>query len=634
MNDEQVEPSKDEEPDIDENLPDRRPRPVDTRPKTAARNRLRTALTELGFDNDSAAAIVRAVDDPEQTLTQLRAPAEIGVHGGVLRVVATRIRTGSVIPIPTNPRVSSRISFPAGGEAPGGIDPLTMTQKDGSSATVNITAGSLGSLKDAMEVAREYISASNDLRASVKGQGVLLPVTVIPVTFDTNSDQSQTVVCTIDGSSRLTAVMSIWDLTSSEVLFELNTDVALGARRDPVLNLMERDVATLSSDELARLRTQSVPANLVVGFEAYEDGLDFPSILDAYLGLIHVEPPQPWGDAAGYDKRADAVLDELQRLKRITDEGHRYLAGLMSPDEAEKAGFDATLDGRAAAIFHDIDRSRNTRAVNRALRRIGMRDPKRDHRLEVATELAMRAYRRNVTDLVRRNPRMALPSAMQRLRSGDSWVPTLSTADELLEAALAELASDTDGPAGRELAVRAAFWLTRYNALQKSSRADTRFADQLLEHIRLSQHGVRVLHRAIVDARAGTHPRQTREDGSVAQAADGSDLPVDDGWLRRTFAVPEEPAPDDEPSDDDEPEWNARDELRSMIYAIRDDTETIAAKIEALDSIKEDGQPGPLVATEGVPADIADEIADRLDKSRTRIHVLKAAWDSRNDAGS
>ena len=624
-----------EQPDVDENLPDRRPRPVETRPKTASRNKLRGVLTtEFGFDEDSADAIVRAVDDPDLTLTQLRAPAEIGVHGGVLKVVTTRVRTGAVIPIPTNPRVSSRISFPAGGAASsGGIEPLTMTQRADSSATVEITAGSLEGLKDAMEVARDYIAASNDLRSSVRSQGVLLPVTVIPVRFVLDSDQSRTVVCTIDGSSRLTAVMSVWGLSSNEVLFDLNTDAALAERRGPVLDLMSRDAASLSSDELASLRTQSLPASLVVGYEAYEDGLNYPSILDAYLGLIHVEPPQPWGDAAGQDKRADAVLDELHRLGRVSDDGRRYLAGLMTPAEAKDAGFDPTLDGRAAAIFYDIDRTRNTRAVNRALRRIGMRSPQRDDRLEVATELAMRAYRRNVNELVRRNPRVALPSAMQRLKPDTGWIASLTTTDELLEAALTEIAAESDDAAGREMAVRAAFWLTRYNALQKSSRTDTRFADQLLEDVRSTQHGLRVLHRTVEDGRAGKVPRQVREDGSIAQSPDGADLLVDDTWLRRTFSAAEEVETGDEPIDETEPAWDAQDELRAAIYGIRDDAQTLRAKVDALDEIRENDQPDALVRSQGIPADVADDISNWLDKSRKRMFVLQAVWEARNDTG-
>lgn len=626
-------PQTDEQPDVDENLPDRRPRAVETRPMRSARTKLRNQLVaEFQFDEDSAAAIVRAIDDPDQTLTHLRAPSEVGVHGGVLRVVPARVRTGAVIPIPTNPRVSSRISYPAGGTGPsGGIEPLAMTEKAGSRATIEIAAGSSDSLTSAMAVARDYIAASNDLRDSVRSQGVLLPVTVIPVTFTLDSGQSRTVMCTIDGSSRLTAVMGIWALDANEVLFDLDSDAALEARRAPVLDLMQQDVAGLSSDELAWLRTQSMPANLVVGFEAYEDGLSFPSILDAYLGLIHVEPPQPWGDAAGHDKRADAVLDELHRLGRISDDRRLYLAGLMTPADAEGAGFDPTLDGRSAAIFFDIDRGRNTRAVNRALRRIGMRNPTREDRLEVATELAMRAYRRNVNELVRRNPRIALPSAMQRLKPDSGWSSTLDSLEELLESARAEIAASTDGPAGRELAVRAAFWLTRYNALQKSSRTDTRFADQLLEDIRLTEHGLLVLHRAIEDARAGQHPRQVREDGTIAEAPSGSHLLVDDAWLRRTFPVPEVEGPEDNPGSEDEPEWDAHDELRSAIYAVRNDAQTLSAKVKALDSILDDGQRGALVETEGVPSDVAEEIESRLDKARMRVYGLRTIWEKRND---
>lgn len=624
-----------DEPDVDESLPDRRPRAVETKPKTGARNKLNGILVdEFGFDVDSAVAIVRAIEDPDQAIIQLKAPAEIGVHGGTLRIITVRLRNGTAMPIPTNPRVSSRISFPAGGAGPsGGMEPLTMSQRAGSTATIEINTASVASLTHAMQVARDYIVNSNDLRESVRSQGVLLPVTLIPVTFAfSNSEPDRTVVCTIDGSSRLTAAMEAWDLTAEEVLFKLGNERLLADKRQPVLDLMGHDVATLSANQLSRLRTQSLPANLIVGYEAFEGGLLYPAILDAYLGLLHVEPPQPWGDAAGYDKRADAVLDELERLGRINESRKKYLAGLMSPGEAETAGFDSSLDGRAAQIFYDLDRTRNARAVNRALRRIGMRAPLRGDRLEVATELAMRPYRRAVNELVRRNPRVALPSAMQRLRP-EHWTPTTLTPEQLREDALAELREQLDGPACQELAVRAAFWLTRYNALQKSSRTDTRFADELLENIRQTEHGLRVLAQAILSARAGGPPQQVREEGSVAAAPDGKLLFVDDQWLRRTFPMPDAVESEAVGTDaEEEPTWEPQDELRSRIYAIRDDSETLAAKVESLKEVEDEGR--ALIETEGVPSSTADEIAQRLDDSRLRIHVLKAVWQARNDSGS
>src|SRR3954471_18162058 len=77
-----------DQPDVDERLPDRRPGPVESKPKAASRKRLRDSLIlEFGFDDSSASAIVRAVDDPDQALLQLKAPSEIGVHGGSLKTI-------------------------------------------------------------------------------------------------------------------------------------------------------------------------------------------------------------------------------------------------------------------------------------------------------------------------------------------------------------------------------------------------------------------------------------------------------------------------------------------------------------------------------------------------------------------
>ena len=181
--------------------------------------------------------------------------------------------------------------------------------------------------------------------------------------------------------------------------------------------------------------------------------------------------------------------------------------------------------------------------------------------------------------------------------------------------------------------MRAAFWLTRYNALQKSSRTDTRFADQLLEHIRTTAAGLAQLASVISDGRIHEHPRQVRDDGTVAMAADGTPLLVSDTWLRRKFPEPE--GDDDENSDSvppDEDPWTPVDELRSRIYAIRDDVHTLAEKVRSLDEVI-DGD-SKLVVTEGVPKDIGDEIKQSLEYARDRVIVLKSIWEQNNDSGT
>lgn len=611
--------------DVADALPPRSilaPRPPAT---SAARRKLAEGLSALGLDESSATAIVRAVEDPEIVLRQLRYPAEFGVHGGSLLYVSCKLRMGGVIPIPTNPRVASRVRYDAGSGA--GIEPLGIHGSDGDRATLILDAESRASLERDMLVVRDQVTSVNNLTDSVQSQGILLPITVLPVQFSfRDGSERAMVLASIDGSSRLTAAMGIWGLSSAAVLFDQSGSGPLHACSRTADELLGRDALALDDVDRGRLRTAVIPANLIVGvrFEG-SPPYTLPQILDSYLGLIHVEPPTPWGEAASQDKRADAVLDELERLGRVTPETKKYLAGLMTPELAEAAGLDPTLDGHAARVFWEIDRRRNANAVNRALRRIGMREPDRTTRLEVATELAMRPYRRAVTDVQRRNPRLALPAAMARLRpDGDAWSPRIVSLDDLLSGALSELRGGAPGPACKELAVRGAFWLTRYSALQKSSRRDTRFADELLEQMWACEHGIRVLHRAIEDGRMGTVPRQVRADGSLLVTADSSNKSMDDSWLRQEFPPPAPPEEADGELEVPTPDNDPVLELRQRIYAVRDDAESLRQKVRSLDEVTVEGN--PLVEDRGIPTDTAQEIKDSLQAVETRVTELEFMW--------
>lgn len=585
----------------------------------AAQTKLQIALEEVGYGPEAAASIARAVENPSLMIEQLRAPVTLGVHGGTLTYVVTRVRNGAVLPLPTNPRVSGRIRYPAGGAGSGGIEPLEVSGDPSGAAALITRAQSPNALRIDMRAVLDEVTATNDLSASIRDQGVLLPVTVVPVTFEFGDGSApRHAACTVDGSSRTSAALKTWRLTPEAVLFELSNSVALQARTKATTELLRKDVQDLSDDDKAALRNMTIPASIIIGWSAEDESLSFSDLIDAYLGLIHVEPPTPWSEAASQDSRADAVLDELERTGRIGSNEKRYLAGLMSPQEAEESGFDPSLDGRAAAIFYALDRRWNANAVNRGLRRIGMKHVDRSDRLEVATELAMRPYRANVVEMARRNPRQALPQALQRLKpDNDSWKPSLDAPEVLLARALEEGASG--GPASRELAVRAAFWLTRYSSLQKSSRTDARFADELLRDIAAKPRGKQQFYQAVVDGRGATIPRQVREDGNVATSATGEELSVEDRWLRKTFEPQE--APIEEDADED---FEPNDELRSRYYAIRDDAGTLTTKIEALREVEQDGK--PLVEAVGIPQDTVEDISRSLSESRDRIQRLGVIW--------
>jgi hypothetical protein len=600
------------------------------------------ALAELGFDVPAGEAVARAVEDPRGVMEQLKTPAEFGVHGGTIRYITTRVLNGTVLPIPTNPRVAGEVNYAAGGASAGGIEPLGVQGMSDRAPGLVIESKGPERLRSDMTTAAEFVRANNKLADSIASQGVLLPTTIVPVRFTfADGSPDRDILCTVDGSSRLTAAMDIWGLTPGEVAFDLSDSSKLRARLAAVRQLFDVDELTLTELDRAKLRARTLPAQLIVGWEPEEDGLGFPELLDAYLGLLHVEPPTPWGEAAGQDSRAEAVLDELERLGKIDTNQRRYLAGHLTPEQAVQAGFDPSLDGRSAAVFFELDRRRNTNSVNRALRRIGMKRPDREDRLAVATELAMRPYRRLVPDLNRRNPRQALPAAMESLRPQDTgWEPSNLEPEELLTAAITEMDADTGRASRAELAARGAFWLTRYSCLQKSSRTDPRLANEVLRELQNKEHGLRCLYQSIVDGRVGVIPRQVREDGTVLTTAGGVEQPQTDKWLRETFPKSESPSGDDgagDPADGgsetpDPPEPDPTDVLRARIYSLRDEVSTIGRRVSDLDTIEVDGR--PLVEVVGIAADIVDEVSGTLDRARLRVSMLGETWRRTSDTSA
>ncbi len=614
------------EPDDEhEELPGRSVQSPTSAPSASAKRRLTEALVERGFQPHLAKVLTRAVESPKAVLDQLKAPAEMGIHGGAIEYVVTRVRNGTVLPIPTNPRVSHRVRYPAGGTSGGpGIEPLEVEGAPGGQPALIIGTADEASLRRDMAEVTAQVQAMNDLGPSVRSQGVLLPVTVVACEFDFRDGRAPVqIACTVDGSSRLVAAMSTWKLDADEIVFDLASDRALERRTDAVRALFERDSEDLAEDDRAAMRNQFLPANLILGFKTDEEGLTFPDVLDSYLGLLHVEPPKEWGDAAEQDARAEAVLDELERAGKVTPAARRYLAGLMTPAEAMAEGFDPTLDGRAASAIYELDRRANARAANRALRRLGMNNPDRGARLGIAAELAIRPYRLLMNDAQRRNPRQALPTAMVRLRPDTNvWTPTTRDIDAIRDAALDEIADGAPGASVRELAVRGAFWLTRFSALQRSSRTDQRFADQLLEDLMRTVQGVHQLYQAVVDGRDGEPLRRVRVSGEIMTSESGEALLVEDRRLRETFPAGVEP--EVAPEGPDVPP-QPHEVLLVRLYSIRDDVLSVQNKVEALEEV-EDDDGNALAPAVGFSQDQVELTVEALDKVRTRMVQLGAIW--------
>jgi hypothetical protein len=114
------------DPNEDEGIPARPLRLAEAVPGRAIRRKAEQSLQERGGLAPAAAkAIVRAVESPQDLVEQLEYPTTVGVHGGTLSYVTCRVRNAAVLPLPTNPRVSGIVLYPAGEDLPGsGIEAL------------------------------------------------------------------------------------------------------------------------------------------------------------------------------------------------------------------------------------------------------------------------------------------------------------------------------------------------------------------------------------------------------------------------------------------------------------------------------------------------------------------------------
>lgn len=594
-----------------------------------ARTRLQTVLqTDWGHSEQTARTIARSIANVEDALIQLKVPSKLGVHGATVSYITTRLRVGTVSPLPTNPRIASQVLYPAGGSThAGSVEPLKVAPAADGSPALLVSASSELAIKRALEVEGSFIRDDNDLSASVSLQGVLLPITVVP-TIISHADASaeRVVMCSVDGSSRTIAVLGIHGLSGNDVVYRLDSDReldALGRELDRIATTI--DEAALTEEQRARLRNVTIPAQVIVGFSPYGDEpLDFAGVIDAYLGLLHVEPPKKWSDAAEQDARADAVLDEFRRAGRISSDEFDYLAGLLTPTEAVASGFDPHLDSRAAKLFALLARRSNANLVNRALRRIGMKAPTPEIRLGVATELAIRPYRLDLpAEQVRGGPRLALPQAAELVR-GTPYAPAEITLEELRDLAVEEIGTSSVA-ARHDLCLRAAFWLTRYAALQKSSRADRRYADQLLRDIASSEYGVYTLYQSILDGRSGTHPRRVREDGALATNSRGDHLDLDDATLRREFPMTPDPGGPDDP---DDPDTDPQDLLDEAVRGLRQDAARLQQRVTELPAIV-DADGASLVSAQGVPRDITDEMSATLESAKTSLIQYGVIWAQR-----
>jgi hypothetical protein len=360
------------------------------------------------------------------------------------------------------------------------------------------------------------------------------------------------------------------------------------------------------------------------------------------VGQVHVDPPKAWGPGAELDVQGEAILTEFIDLGAINEHERGFFAGLMTRQEARAAGLTDEFDERAATILRLS--LNNLDVVKRGIRRVVPR-PKIAKTLvaDVAAELSMRAYRSSQNAGDAHTSRVALQRVFRRYSTskGITWAITGRSPEQLRDAALAELSQSTMGPAAAELALLAAYHLTREHVLRRPDRApmrgagdklvpDTREPDLVLLELAKTRRGIHFLCQALIDGRGGVKPRQVDESGAFVFDAASRAREASHEWIRL------EASPEDA---------NGEEPTPSLDQTLIEPIETKLARARAsyarhveiaesdLGNIKTvlgaSGQPA--IDDLGWPIGEADDLLRRLEHMKGSLYGWRARWSVRNN---
>ncbi|WP_217145494.1 hypothetical protein, partial [Streptomyces sp. AC627_RSS907] len=158
---------------------------------------------------------------------------------------------------------------------------------------------------------------------------------------------------------------------------------------------------------------------------------------------------------------------------------------------------------------------------------------------------------------------------------------------------------------------------------------DYRTPSSVLQRMTESSHGLRALHRAIVDGRQNKKPQRVDEAGTPQLNLSNKPLLADDKWLRTTFsAVGESVASPPIEGDVTTPE--------SEFEAAKTHFANLVASLEsalvAAESVR--GHSRPFLREQGWPQVHADDLGIRLDKMSGRLKMYAAIAEAAEEAHS
>ncbi|MEU9490642.1 hypothetical protein AB0D73_02530 [Streptomyces sp. NPDC048215] len=537
-------------------------------PKMAAVNRAAAAGESVGLPSEFATALAHAAVNPSELRSLLRRPTRVNIAGGVIEAIDLDLYVPGLVPLPTNNRTMEKRVYPAAGAA-GHAGPLTGPRsKPGETTTLWIEGADVSHVQDETDRAREYILANNNLRESIAARGIAMPVNVVFFELrHRDSEPSMPLLGTADGSSRITNAQQVLGLTDPQTHYHHPTN--RDDYRRFIGSISEADPDALrpaARRRLIRQRTALItPARVFLRFTPTREGYDYARAVNAFVGMLHVDPPRPWSQTGKLEAMAEAVLEVLRGADVLDDPVHDYLSGLLTPEQAEDEELPVERDEQAAFVLAALLREQHRDLVNRGIQDVtAKKSVSLGRRTDVIAELALRATRSIATTLDPQDPerkrseRMRAPylrAARLALYGRVEWEVTGRSPEALLEASLEELRADSSNSrtdpdlwvSRLELAAIAQYHLTAWGGLKREVMGDTdadkRGPQQLLESMLSDEQGLRLLAQAIIDGRSGTHPRRLSESGGFQRGVrdkygvweedpSGTPMPIEDAWLR------------------------------------------------------------------------------------------------------
>jgi hypothetical protein len=617
----------------------------------ARRSLAESAVAIFGMSDAAAGAIANAVVDPSVVRRVINDPQnrhleEIAVPGGVLLGIRTTVWSRRIMPDPRNPRIgpSRRHPFavdPGSGGEDSRFRPVPEPRSpEGKPHTVPELVVDLDSrqhLEWASAQAATYVLDDNDWRNSIRSQGVMEAVWVVPTTYlHLDGSASATVLTTAEGSSRATAVHNILGLRSSDVPYETPDQQKLRVTYRRLDEARER--GDMTRQQVEAFRCERMPALILVGFRPNSMGsAGFPTAVKSLVALRHVDHPKPWDEGSKRESLADEVLDELFRQNLITATERAYYAGACTKAQARGAHFPDCPSSRAArivALFANADQLTDE-AIRLAVTSQSTRERiTKKLRNELATALIMRSVANESAklDQVRRYLRDAFDQSIY----DETWASTGRDTDTLEKEALGEVqraisngTTTEPGPATLELAVRAAYALVITSSLHSdrgtrdNNQPDRRLAGEVLKAMRCTVQGVHQLAQALRDFAGGQHIRAVEDDGTIKKRADGTgDLIVHDTYLRHEFPPPGKARASSGGS-------MPTEQLKERVFHLSEAMDKLEEAYKAVAAVVgNDGN--PLVEVEGVNAELCKDRRDLLGRIGDELNYWSRIWRRRH----